>query len=463
MAAAVSGMLALARVPSGTDLLLPRRPFYPVFSLLIEAGARPWARTVASWLALGLTLAAGLLVLARFVDLVRHRKAGRLAVLAALLGLLAAGLLARSSLAGLLDVLQNAWFPPESLDILEPLLAFLFAAGTVFLAARAGLAAAEAGLLTGSWMRAGFWALGLVCWWLGSLGLVAVHGGRSSLAGAAGIPSAPSGIVSLLVLTEGEVPDYSVVEVPLGMPGRLDYSEESLAALERLAGRRSVHRLSALRHVYTARALACEAEAMREAAFRALEHGDPLAGLLLLGSLSHAPATAGNRKLLEALADEGRWRVGSHAAFLLSDAFSRFGDSKRAEALLGKASQVGSGIPAGLLAGSRRAQPARIRGRFLLDKAASLPGGMRLKGMRVSLYRRDRAMPPDLSAMTLSASTLLDRKGGFEFKDMPAGGYSLALVLGPRPPGRSLSVSGHKGDVRIAGKDVVLAPITLRF
>lgn len=456
---AVSGMLTLSRVPASADLLVPRTVFHPLFGAVMKAQASPVLRGAASWLAILLTLAAVVLALRAWSAQVRERKAGLLAVLGTLAGLAVLAAAARSSVAGLLDVLQNAWFPPESLDIREPLAAFLLAGVPVCLAVRAGLSASYAALAKGSWVQPSLWLTSTAACWLASQAAVSAYGGGSTLADAAGIRSGTGGSIHLLVLTEGKAPSHETVEVPLDMPGDVAATEESLALLERFADLRSVHRQAALRLAYTGRALLADAEATRKAAFAAARAGDPLARLLLLGSLAHAPATAGNRELLRGLADEGRWRAGPHAAFLLAKAFARFGDLKAAEHWLGKASLGASGIPAGLLGRPKTARPAAVRGRFVLEGSGRDLG----KGLRAALYARERTEPFELSAMTLAASTVLGSKGGFEFKDMPAGDYALVLVLGARRPGRDLRVLGHKGDIRVEGRDVSLAPITLRF
>ncbi|MBI5882370.1 MAG: hypothetical protein HZB91_04625 [Elusimicrobia bacterium] len=492
---AVAVMRTLSRVPASDDLLLPRRAFYPFFAFFIKAQASPAVRGALSWLALALTLASLLLVLWRLWAGFKRGRSGAmgvsrgrapwLAAVGLLAGSLAFAALARSSIATFLDMLQNAWFLPESLDIREPPLAFVLSAVPVFLAVAAILSLAETAFSSGPWKTARpwktacGWTTALAACWLAAMIMAQGYGAGLSLAQSSGTSVGTPGSAFILVLTEKGIPDYSVREAPLAVPGPVERAEDDLAGLERFSRLRSLQRLPALRHAYTGRAALADADGMRASALAALEAGDPLAGLLLLGSLSHAPANKDNLRMLETLADEKRWRVGPHAAFLLSAAFARFGVADRAGYWLGRASQGDAGIPAGLLVSPDSAKPSKVRGRFVFEGAAVPVSGSRQRGgsgkgegLRVALYSRDRAIPADLSAMTLAASTVLDAKGGFEFRDMPGGDYSLALLLGTAesstgpfragPARGSLRVSGHKGDIRVEGKDVSLAPIFLR-
>ncbi|MBI4679314.1 MAG: carboxypeptidase regulatory-like domain-containing protein [Elusimicrobia bacterium] len=500
----VSVMLTLSRVPASADFLLPRRSFYPFFAAFMRARQTPGLRFAVSWLALVLIVGAVGLVLWRIaaVHLEAHsaaaarRKTGWVPLAARLVGCLLIAAAARAALSAWLDVLQNAWFAPESLSPAEPVLALALASGTAFLAARACLAmggqvlagagrspSAEGGLAMGgqvlagagrspsaegglalvdggfpavsgggsrgSWKAAAVWCLSVLLCWFAAAAVAAGYGGRLTMALAAGIPAEPSGRLAVIVLTD----DYEVRDVPLGVPGVADYSAESLAELERFGARRSVHRLAALRHACAGRALLGDADGMRKAAFESLQAGDPLAGLILLGNLARAPVSPANLAMLESLADEDRWRAGPHAAVALAAAYARFDKPQKAAYWLGRASQGSSAIPAGLLAlPDADSRPAKVRGRLIAGA-----------GLRVALYARDSAVPADLSPMALAASATTDGKGRFEFDGIGPGDYFLTVSFPAVKPASGIRVSGHRGDVRVAGKTVTLPPITLRW
>ncbi|MBI5210020.1 MAG: hypothetical protein HY927_08610 [Elusimicrobia bacterium] len=490
---ALALLLAFARAPSSADLLVPRRPFYFLFDPLVRAQQSPQGRLAVSWLGLLLLAGAAGLLLWRVgaaifggrgaveagVPAARGGGWARLARTAGcVVGLMLIGSMARASMAAILDVIQNAWFAPASVDVAEPAVAFLAAFVVVFAAARAALALihavsgerrtacacddlaslGQASRAGGSGaprrgreaLKAAGWCGAVAACWL-ACGVAAVaHDSGKSLAEAAGIPAGPAGHRTVIVLTEADAPRYEVRDIQPGAAGVAEYSPESLAKLLGLGGRSSVHARSALRHAYTGCAELSDADGMRRAASKALEAGDPLAGLLLLGNLGHAPATPANLGMLDALADEGRWRVGAHAAAMLTFAYARFQKPDKAAYWLKRASEGNAAIPAGLLDLPKPVRPAKVRGR--------LAGG---EGLDVALYARAQGLSAELAAMALAASTTAGAKGAFEFDGIGPGDYFLAVSFPGARPASGIRVSGHKGDIRVEGKDVAVPPLTI--
>ena len=78
----------------------------------------------------------------------------------------------------------------------------------------------------------------------------------------------------------------------------------------------------------------------------------------------------------------------------------------------------------------------------------------------MAIYGRELSSPADLSPAALSASTTADAEGGFEFDAIGHGDYFLAVFRGK--PASGIRVSGHRGDIRVAGKAVSLPDITVR-
>ena len=234
-----------------------------------------------------------------------------------------------------------------------------------------------------------------------------------------------------------------------------------------------MHRLSALRHVVWGRALLGDADGMRKAAFESLLAGDPLAGLMLLENLRRAPVSPANLALLDSLSDEARWRVGPHAAVALAAAFARFGKPDKAAYWLGRASQGASAIPAGLLgwpaaAGAPEKELRRPLGwptrQGPIGSPAVPPRSERRlvggAGLSVAIYGRELFLAGGPLARGPLGVHDRGRRGRLRVRRHRARGLLPGGFRGK--PASGIRVSGHRGDIRVAGKAVSLPDITVR-
>lgn len=462
-ACAVAASLALAaafylpRLPASLDGLLPRRAGFSLFARLVAAGQTRQGRAAAM-------AAAYLALLLAAVSLARRARAAwrrfkpqltaagrgeRLArAVCALAGFYLLLRAARFGLAAALDLLQNAFYPPESLSLAEPLWTWL-----AFLVFTAAFLRAAAALLEWT-LSGGPLALELAREWAGWTaalvapglalylwGAAAYDAGKPSLAAAAALPPPPAGVRRLAILTEAEgKPSQEPFTLALGVPGQSDYSQQRLDAAERFLSRgRSVYARAARRFLYSGRAFAMDAPGLRRALSAGAAAGDPLARTLLLEHLGCASDSPETRAALDALADESRWRAGALAAERLSSAYARLGDAEAAARWrLRLKSLPGSPAPGLLPEPAASAPRGEISGRV-----TGLPGG------RVALYcRLSEFAPYALGPGQLVDSAPLDAAGRFRFLRLPEGGYFLAVSRDePGETGRDLSLLGHRGDI----------------
>jgi hypothetical protein len=457
-------MLLITRLPPSTDFILPRGPGFTLFELAIRFVQKPILGSLFPWAALTgilLSLAGAFWHLSQVLRAFGPIKALERKVwiqkgVLFILGLLGLGLAARFTVGLGLDLIQNVWFFPESLDILEPLATFLvlFIVAWLFLEALSNLIRAL--LAQGSHARKAFALAGaiilpgavLYAWAWSHYDL-----GKKSVAEAAGLSQTRIS-KAFLILTEKE--GRSGYEVH---PLQTRYTPENLRALIRyVAGHRTVFTRAALRLLYEGEGMAMDAGALRLVFLLGYQAGDPMARFLLLDSLSSAAPSAGTTLLLDAVADEADYRIGPQGAARIALAYAHLGIKGKAADWSRKASEGPAALPRGLLA--------------LPDGGALKPGIIRgsvrgLKAAKVGLYvRRDLAGPAyTLSPTQLVESTTPDEKGRFEFRGLPAGDYYLVLALdstgleAARP-----RLSGHRGDIHLTSRRprIDLPPLELR-
>ena len=473
---AVAGVLTLERLPPSADFILPRRPGFWLFHAAMRVADSPLSRTAVVWGAAALILLCALALVWRAAQEVRAEwpalKSGLglnlgLKACAFLLGLCALAWTFRFCASLWVELVQNAWFAPESVDLREPLVTFaaLVAAAAVSLKAAGGLlrwTIREGARARSQARRAAAFGGGLL---LAGLALYGWAGARydlrrKSLAEAAGMaPSTPARRTVLVLVEKRGRPEVEVHSLESGLEGEAEPTAESLAAVERYAsGRRTVFTLSALRFLYGRRTMEMRAEDLRRALLLGHRLGDPLARLLLLESLAVAPPGPQAAGLLDCLADERSFRIGGRAAARFAVAYARFGLKERSAFWEERAALGEGGIPLGLLplSKSRGAlKPGLIRGRV---KGAP--------GVRVGLYvRGDRYAPYELGPGQFVASALADGRGRFAFRGLGAGDYFIALAFDSAPgETRQARLSGHRGDIRLDARrpSVVLPELTIR-
>jgi hypothetical protein len=463
LAVALTAAFWLPRLPPGLGGIVPRRAGFGLLSALIDGAQTRAGRAGAMAAAYALLLVCAGVLAARVRAHWRRfapglaavgwmERAARLVCLLAGFYLLARG--ARFGLAAALDILQNAFYAPESMRLAEPLwtaLAFAWFC-VVFLRAAAALV---------EWtLSAGPLALELARDWIGWAAALIVPGvalflwsyaafdaGKPSLAAAAGLPPAPSGARRLAILTQerGRAAQQPFL-LDLGRPGETDYGSARLEAVERYLGAgRSVYERPALRFLYSGRTFEMDPDGLRRALERGVALGDPLARTLLLDNLGCAPAGAATRARLDALADEGRFHVGPAAAERLSAAYARQGDADGARRWRLRVQEIPGAPVAGLLGAV--ADDAVVPGGAITGTIAGTIAGLR--GARVGLYcRLDEYAPYALGPAQLVAAADLGADGRFRFSDLPSGAYFLAVArdVAARPK-TPLSLLGHRGDL----------------
>lgn len=438
---ALTALFLLPRLPHSLDLIVPRRPFFGAFARAVESGrALESSAVVLLWLAaLAAAFSVGLWTRAAWPLL--RKNPGRAA--AAPAGVIVAGLLASFFVFTAIDVVQNAWFFPESLDWREPLLilsVLALASALLVVQVRASCAWAAGGGRRGAavWPLAALLAAGAGA---RAWAIVSCDAGRVSLAEAARLSAEPPrGRVFVVFIEKDGRPDAEVHRMELGAAGASQLSEENLAALKRYAARPSVYRLAALRYLYAAYTIAMQPAELRRELWRGVEAGEPAARLLLTQNLAWAKPDPAAAAALEALSDENQVRVGPMAAAELASAYARQG-------LAGKAAEwrARSKIPEGLLA------PAQGP-----VKNGSVAG--RVTGVKVPVWAALYAHPDAAAPYTLAAGQLVDAgaagpDGRFELKGIPPGDYFLALRLDyPAAAPEGVAVRGARGDVHISAE-----------
>ena len=469
-AAALAIAFWLPRLPASLGAISPRRAGFAPLSALVALQA-PGTRAAAMAAAYAFMALAALVLALRAREHWRRFAPGLAALgwgeRAARAVCLAAGvfLLARAARFGLtasLDLLQNAFYPPESLSVLEPvwtLLAFAWF-GVAFVRAAAALlewtlsSGPLAAELARDWIG---WAAALLAPGLALFlwGWAAFDAGKPSLAAAAGLPPPAAGARRLAILTEQDGrPAQQPYTLDLGRPGDTDYDAARLDAAERFLARgRSVYARAALRFLYAGRAFESDPEGLRRALALGLSAGDPLARALLLSHLGCASGSARAHELLDALSDETRWRVGPAAAARLSAAYARQGDAAASRRWRALAQGPAEAPAPGLLEETAAQAP---QGAI----AGALTG---VPGARVGLYCRPEEFSPyALSPGQLVAAAVPDDRGRFRFADLPFGAYFLAVSQDlPARPKAPLSVLGHKGDLVLTRRRPAAA-VTLR-
>lgn len=475
--AALAG-LALAvifffpRLPVSTDLILPRRAFFFFFRAAIYFNQRPTLRTVVSWLAVILlfsSVAAALVYLYRRSDFSWRQwksfgpREGFLRALVLIGGLYLLWRLARFALSLSLDLLQNVYFPPESLDWREPLIlwAVFFAAASASLRTAAALWRwAGSKLLSARELAAGAapaWLLLALSLSLYARAVTRYDAGHMSLDDAAGIPAQALDTRTVIVLSEKEGrPDYEIHPISAASPWA-GYSAEGLETVEKYLSRLpTVFGRAALAYLYDGYAVRMDGERLRHALLRGHQAGDGLARMLLLENLAIAAPSAANRILLESLADEKAYRIGPRASARIAEVYSHFGIADQVQYWRRRASSGKGALPPGLLAPSEKEGALKtgvVRG--------VVHGGGRAT---VGLYARpDPYSPYALGPTQLVESVESDSRGGFEFRGLSAGEYFLAFSIDSLLPDE-VRIRGHKGNIRLDPRHSVaaLAPIEIR-
>lgn len=443
----------LRRAPHSDDWLLPKRAGFGFFELAMKAGGF-LPRPVFSWAALSLLLAGLLIVAWRIWKLAASGAAAKARSKAQLgAGAAAAALLVWMGLRVFLDLLQNAYFPHDSLDLREPALVFAatFVFGGLWAFTSLGLANwLMGGARSSGRRRAG---IGTACLvgasaFIYAWGLAFCDLGKADLAQALGLEPEPSPARAVLILSESSGrPDWEFHRAPAGWGGA-GFSESGFEAARRLAQRPSVHRWAALRYLYNGLTVSMDAAGLRAALELGTRLGDPLARLLLLESLSADPASAGSREILALLSDESRFRVGSQAAARLAAIYHKLGNTEDAEAWLGRAHT--RGFPKGLL----RLPPAGPRTGAIRGRLSS-----NIPVHRLGLYE-SKAGAFQLGPGQLVDSVAPGSRGAFIFRDLPEGDYFLALGLeGEQQP---LRVRGNPGVITLkTGRRINLAPLQI--
>lgn len=462
----VSGAIYAPRLPVTSDLLLPRRFGFFLFEGAIAAWTRPWA---AALLSTGVLVSAALCVAALAWDVFSSvrtqpqfvRKLGYGAALArgaaVAVGAGVVALLARVALASAVDVVENAWFMPEAVDLREPLILVALFTGVFLAALRAAAGFARWMLLGATRERARAWLI--PAGQLALVGVIALGGGsllydagKADAAAAAGLADTEERARLVAVLSNDEGgPQTKVREVTV--------SAERAAALESYLSRgRSVHARAALGQLYTEYTLAMDAPALRRALVRGLEAGDGYARLLLLEHLQAAAPDEDSRRALEALSDESRLRVGPKAAARLALAWARHGEEARAKAWLARAAVGRGALPQGLVELPPQLGPLR---------PGRVSGRLRAPGRTVAaLYlRRDPLQPSVLGPGQLVATALPGKDGRFRFEHLPPGVYYMAVGLEPKTsvaPER-LRALGRRGDLTLSrARASIDVPLELR-
>lgn len=463
---ALDACALLAGLLVGAAVYAPRLPADPAFLLPQKAGGgillafasvlrRPWAPAALSYAAL---LAVALCALALGWSVVARAKKGPPVsrALLAVAGAAGVAVLARLTLVTWLDVVANAWFMPESLDLREPLLLAGLFCGVFALALRAASAFAVWCVLSLRNSEAAEWALPagrLAAAWLTAFAAArgVYDAGFSDLSAAVG--GAGEERPALVAVFSGDDGGPEPKVLAAAQDGDLSAVEAYLDAHPR-----SVYRRAALGRLYAGCTIAMDASCLRRALSRGLSAGDPYARLLALEHLQSAPAGEEGRALLAAVSDERRFRAGPRAAARLALAAARQGDEEAARRWLARASQGEGALPPGLVELPARPGPL---------KPGRISGRLRAKGGAVvALYARAHPGQPSLLGPgQLAGTSQADASGRFRFEGLPAGDYYLAAAVTPSGPDsrRRLRVLGRRGDLTLSARRPALDGLSLEL
>jgi hypothetical protein len=439
-------IFSLPRLPQSADFIVARRSGFWLFELAMSH------RGAVGQLALGV-LGLSVVVAGReFWPRARALKAapkGRLAACAA--GLAAVLLVARWAVSSTLDVVQNALFMPESLDLREPVFTLCFmllvvqtlrlAVETLFSRALRERGGARSKLSTAIVLA--LVAVSAAVYGVGALGRDAA---KSSLEDAAGFsPAARTSRVFVVLVEKDGRADYEVHRLELGGSGQSRISDESAEkAYDYVLSHRgapTVYTLAALRYLYGAETMQMDPARLRAALSEGVAAGDPAARALLLEHLAAATPADEAAAELDALSDAASVRVGPMGAARLALACAHQGLRDKAADWRAR-----SGIPEGLLARDE-------------EGGALKPGviGGRVRGARRELRIGLYAHPDPLAPYAMGPGKLVDaatagKNGRFEFKGLAAGDYFLAFALdfdeGGAP--KTIRVRGHRGDIKLS-------------
>ncbi len=438
---ALTAVFVLPRLPPSLDMILPRRAGFWLFSA---------AMSRKNGLEIGALGLLALSLIAAAVPLWKRRRNLRAAAAskragAALLWLVGLVFIGRLCVAAAVDLIQNAWFLPESVDLREPLLTWALCFCALFLFLRAAGSVLAWSLDRDAKARAAAWSAALLALGLSvrALSFNRYDAGKNSLREAAGLSAGSRFTRTFVVLTEKSgAPDYEVHQLEIGVPGQSEFSPESLGAVARyVMTRPSVFRLAGLRYLYGGCTMEMDPAGLRAALAAGHTLGDPAARVLLLENLAFAPPNEAAAHALSLLSREDEYRIGPLAAAQLAVAFEHLGDSEKA-AYWRQRSEIPEGLfskpePGGPL------KPGLIRGQIR---------GAR-RSARVGLYaHRNPSAPYALGPGQLVDAMTTDRAGRFEFKGLAAGDYFLALYLDfdrGRVP-QKIRLRGHRGDVHLS-------------
>lgn len=421
-AAALTAALFAARLPPGPEFILPRRGGFALYqaawALLGSSGGRRIFSALVCVAALG---AAALLARGLWASPKARRPRGGAAWAQLAVGPLFAAMLAWRVWSHALDLLQLVWFPWESLDAREPLVAFVLIAAALCAAAEAARAWVQGR------RRA---ATGLLAMLMAADVLGVAAGAAYGVGERVPAPSGPKTVyLALTDAAEGPGRDYYALA-----PGAFG-PDERPELYRRLAGRRDARTLPALRALYLRESMRWDESGLRRALLLGVSLGDGLARSLLLSHLESCRPSAEALAALGALADEDAYRVGPLGAARIARAYAHLGEAARAAAWAAKA-----GIPPGLLGleNGGALRPGRLSGRVAGPPA-----------LRAALYRRtDAGAPYLLDAAGFVAAAEPDAQGRFSFDGLPAGRYFLAFAFPAGPKGPSEPrVSGAPGDI----------------
>ena len=439
----------IPRLPAAPDFILTRSTGDWLLLPLARVLESQAARAGAAWLALlfmggSLLLPAAALWRSRRELFSRKETAVKWALFS--LGAIALVICARWGVSSAVDVVENAWFAPESLQPAEPALLLLIAWGFAALLWRA---------LGGWWDRVFFrkierWTLALAvfAFFIDMMGRGLYDAGKRSLAEAARLPVPERrGRLVLIFKEEERRPAVERHEILLGVPEKTQYSSDSLAAVEGYASRRkTVFRRAALRYLYGGYTLQMDAGGLRRVLARGDRDGDVLARALLLDNLAVAPVDDAARSLFASVSDERRVRVGSSGAARLSAAAAHLGLSEEAARWERRAAAGPDAVAPGLLARAGAGEP--LRGR--VDVRLRGPR----EGLTLALYARPaEGGPYSLGPGQLVADARPGRDGRVRFSDLAAGDYFLAVAVDSQdeqPP--HLRATGRWGGLRLSAR-----------
>ena len=465
----LAAIFFLPRLPMSLDFILPRRSGFLFFKIATQINQSPVLRITSSWAALVVlcaALASATLYLYRRSQPPEVPWKSREGLLRAMIfagGFYLAWRLARFAVSLCVDLIENVYFPPESLDLREPIILWACFSAVILASLRTAAVLWEWSAAKRSKLRelaerlAPAWLL-LAC----SLGWYAwavsrYDAGHISLDDAAGIPSQSRDPRSVIVLSEKEgSPHYEVHAISAGSPWA-GFTPEGLETVEKYLSRLpTVFSRTALAYLYDGYAVRMDGDRLRHALLRGHQAGDGLARMLLLENLAVSVPNSAHRVLLESLADEKAYRIGPKGCARIAAVYRHFGIADQAQYWRQRASEGEGAVASGLLALSEEGgalKPGVVRG--------ALRAGGRVT---VGLYARpDPYAPYALGPTQLVESVEADHRGRFEFRGLSAGEYFLAFSLDSLLQDNT-RLSGHKGNIRLSSRhpEEELAPIAIK-